>query len=130
MDLVARIRSAIPADVHEARDLLQIRESLIDQALTEARRVRSTAEEDARSLVKESEITREARNHSDELTAEAQRRAQHILDEADAGAGRRRAEADDYAQTCLQQLEEELARLLDTVHHGIEKLEFEREPSA
>ena len=126
MDLVARIRSAIPADVHEARDLLQIRESLIDQALTEARRVRSTAEEDARSLVKESEITREARNHSDELTLEAQ----HILDEADAEASRRRAEANDYAQTSLQQLEEELARLLDTVHHGIEKLELEREPSA
>ncbi|MBI2856580.1 MAG: hypothetical protein HYX93_07025 [Chloroflexi bacterium] len=129
-ELVARIRSAIPVDIQEAQDLLQMRESLINQALTEARRIRSAAEEEARSLVKENEIAKEARKHSDELTTEAQRRAQRILDEAESQASSRRAGADEYAQIALQKLEEELTGLLETVRHGIEVLEVEREPSA
>lgn len=129
VDLVSKIRSAIPVDIQEAQELLQMRENLINQALLEARRIKSTADEEARTLIKESEITKEAQKGSEEIAADTQRRAQHILDEADAQARDRRARADEYAQATLQGLEEELARLLDTVHHGIALLEVEREPS-
>ena len=49
-DLLMQIRAAIPTDVQEAQDLLGMRQNLIDQALVETRRIKTSAEEDARNL--------------------------------------------------------------------------------
>lgn len=128
-ELLGQIRAALPTDIQEAQELLQMRENLINQAIMEARRIKNAAEEDARARVGESEITKEARKQSEEFVEEAQRKAQRILDETDAQANTRRASADQYAQAALQKLEEELSQVLDTVRHGIEILDAEKEPS-
>ena len=39
-ELVSQIQAALPADLQEAQDFLQMRENLINQALSEARRIR------------------------------------------------------------------------------------------
>jgi len=128
-ELLTQIRSSIPEDVQEAQDLLQMRESLINQALLEARQIRSTSEAEAKARVTESEVTKGAEKLSEEIIEEAQRRAQRVLDETDNQAVRRRSGADEYAQTTLQQLEEELSKVLATIRHGIESMEVEKEPS-
>ena len=108
--------------------LLQMRENVINQALLEAKRIRSTAEEEVRDRVTESEITKAARKQSEETIEEAQRKAQRILDETDTQANARRAGADQYAQATLLKLEQELAKVIDTVHNGIEVMDAVREP--
>ena len=82
-ELVSQIQTALPADLQEAQDFLQMRENLINQALSEARRIRTSSEDEARNRVGESEVLKEARKQSDDIVAAAQQRAQRILDEAD-----------------------------------------------
>jgi hypothetical protein len=129
-ELVRQIRVAIPADIQEARDLLQMRENVINQALLEAKRIRNVAEEEARARVTENEITKDARKQSEETIEEAQRTAQRILDETDTQANARRAGADQYAQATLLKLEQELAQVIDTIRNGIEAMDAEKEPSS
>ena len=129
-DLARQIRVAIPADIQEAQDLLQMRENVISQALLEAKRIRSAAEEEARARVAENEITKDARKQSEEIIEEAQGKAQRILDETDTQANARRAGADQYAQATLQKLEQELAQVINTIRNGIQVMDVEKEPSA
>jgi len=129
-ELVRQIRVAIPADIQEARDLLQMRENVINQALLEAKRIRNVAEEEARARVTENEITKDARKQSEETIEEAQRTAQRILDDTDTQANARRAGADQYAQATLLKLEQELAQVIDTIRNGIEAMDAEKEPSS
>jgi len=129
-ELVRQIRLAIPADIQEAHDLLQMRESVISQALLETNRIRSTVEEEARARVAESEITKDARRQSEEIIEEAQNRAQRILDETDIQANARRAGADQYALATLQNLEQELAQVINTIRNGMQVMDTEKEPSA
>jgi len=129
-ELVNQLRVAIPVDIQEAQDLLQMREDVINQALLEARRIRSTAEKEAMDRVTESEITKDARKQSEEIIEEAQRKAQRILDESDTQANARQAGADQYAQATLQKLEEELTQVVNTIRNGIQVMDTEKEPSA
>ncbi|MBF8266863.1 MAG: hypothetical protein HW388_371 [Dehalococcoidia bacterium] len=129
-DLVAQMREAMPSDIQEAQELLQMRENLINQALMEARRIKTIAEGEAKARVNESEITKAALKSSDEMVAEAQRRAQRILDEANAQANARRAGANEYAQATMQQLEGELLEVLSTVRRGLDVLDGGKKPSA
>ena len=128
-ELMSQINSSLPADLQEAQDFLQMRENLINQALLEARRIRSSSEEEARSRVADSEIIEEAKKLSEEIVGEAQRRAQRILDETAVQVKNSRAEADQYAQVTLRQLEEDLNRLLTTVRRGIDSIQGAKEPS-
>ena len=128
--LMSQIRAAVPAEIQEAQDLLQMRENVINQALLEARGIRSAAEEEARARVTENEITKDARIQSENIIEEAQRKAQRILDETDIQTGARRTGADQYAQATLQKLEAELSQLITTIRHGIEVMDAEKEPSA
>jgi len=129
-DLVNQIRSAVPEDIQEAQDLLQMRERLINQALLEARHIKSASEDEAKSRVTESEITKEAKKRSEDIIEEARRRAQRVLDETDTQVTTRRAGADKYTQETLLKLEEALSQILTTIRHGIEVTETEKEPSA
>ena len=128
-ELMGQINASLPADLQEAQDFLQMRENLINQALLEARRIRSSSEEEARTRVSESEIIEEAKKLSEEIVGEAQRRAQRILDETAVQVKNSRAEADQYAQVTLRQLEEDLNRLLTTVRRGIDSIQGAKEPS-
>ena len=125
-ELVSQIQTALPADLQEAQDFLQMRENLINQALSEARRIRTSSEDEARNRVGESEVLKEARKQSDDIVAAAQQRAQRILDEADVQATARRADADKYAQSTLLKLEEELSQVLSTIRRGIDAMSATR----
>lgn len=101
LELVDRLRTAIPAEVKEAHHLLDQRDQILDQARAEARR----------SL--------EERGLLDALEKERRQ----ILDEADREAERIRTEADRYARSVLIDLQERLDKFQNSVRNGIEALQ-------
>lgn len=129
-DLVAQMRVAVPADIEEAHELLEMRESLISQAIQEARQIRNTSEQHAKTRVTESEITKDANKQSEEIIEEAIRKAQNVLDATDTQANDRRVSADQYAHDTLVRLEEEICKILTTIRHGIDTVEVEKETSS
>ena len=125
-----QLRESVPVDLREAQELLQMRDRVINQALTEANRVKSAADEDAKMRVAESEVTRDAQNQADMMILEAQSRAERVLSEAQAKASARIEGADSYALETLQQLEEDLTETVNTVRRGLESLNAQREKSS
>ena len=129
LDVVDQIRVAVPTEVREAQEFLQKRESLINQSLLEARRIKTAADADSKSRVQDSEIVKEARRRSEEILTEAQRKAGRITAEAEKESSDRVAGADKYARESLYKLEVQLTAILASVRKGIEVLEAEREPA-
>lgn len=125
-----QLRESVPVDLREAQELLQMRDRVINQALTEANRVKSAADEDAKMRVAESEVARDAQNQADMMILEAQSRAERVLSEAEAKARARIEGADSYALETLQQLEEDLTETVNTVRRGLESLNAQREKSS
>ena len=125
-----QLRESVPVDLREAQELLQMRDRVINQALTEANRVKSAADEDAKMRVAESEVTRDAQNQADMMILAAQSRAERLLSEAEAKARARVEGADSYALETLQQLEEDLTETVNTVRRGLESLNAQREKSS
>jgi hypothetical protein len=124
LEMVDQLRVAVPQDVSEAEEVLRKREDLLNQSLGEARRIRTVAENEYRSLVDENELVKEAEKRAAKIIEEAQEKAQSILDIADRDALDRRSSANQYAQDVLYRLEQEVASLLTTVRHGIQAIEL------
>ena len=138
------LRTSIPADIQEAREILTQKESIINQAHLEARRVTESAGQEAKAAIEEarqeqalrvndSEIFREAQELADQtnqkalqesqdVAKDAQRRAIQIVDEAESAAAIRREGADQYARETLFDLEERLSGQLSQVRLGIDAL--------
>ncbi|HEX6291362.1 MAG TPA: hypothetical protein VFZ66_19415 [Herpetosiphonaceae bacterium] len=101
MDIVDRLRTAIPAEVRDAHRLLDQRDQILDDARSEARRML-----EERGLLE---------------TFEKERR--QMLDEAERDAERIRTEADRYARSVLLELQERLDKLQTSVRNGIAALQ-------
>ena len=86
--------------------------------MLDARRVRASAQTEARTLVDESELTRSAKKRADEIVAEGEERAARMLQIAEQQARKKMAGVDQYAQDSLVQLEQQLLNVLNTVHAG------------
>ena len=103
LDIVDRLRTAIPTEVREAHRLLDQRDQIVEQAQMQARRAL-----EERGLLE---------------TLDKERR--QILDEADREAERIRTEADRYARSVLMDLQDRLDKLQTSVRNGIEALQPE-----
>ena len=122
ISIVNQIRSSLPAEIAEAKEMLEMRENLINQAVLESRRIKNSAENEAQSMVTDSQITKEAEKRSLDIEAEASERAKDTLENDIFHAERRLSEADNYAKDTLQNLHANLTNLLETVEHGLEVL--------
>ena len=145
----SELSESVPSDILEAKEILTQKESIINQSLLEARRVKDTAEEEARIIksaamqehaekVDDTEIVRaahgkaekinqEAVQQAHEIVQDAQRAASRIVGDADKAAVIRREGADQYARETLFNLEERLASQLGQVRRGIDALGIEVE---
>ena len=146
------IRTVMPADVQEARQILLQKDSILNQAYLEAQRVKTSAEEtvtaeleaaqqEHRTKVGESEVTKTATNQAQEkmdqamteaedIVQDAQRRAYRIISESEDVATSRREGADQYAREVLFSLEEQLSEILGQIRRGIDTLRPEVDPLA
>jgi vacuolar-type H+-ATPase subunit H len=103
LDIVDRLRTAIPTEVKEAHRLLDQRDRILAEAQTQARRAL-----EERGMLE---------------TLEKERR--QILDEAEREAERIRMEADRYARSVLVDLQDRLDKLQTSVRNGIQALQPE-----
>tara|TARA_B100000029_G_C17398093_1_gene895996 strand:- start:253 stop:786 length:534 start_codon:yes stop_codon:yes gene_type:complete len=120
--ILNQIKSSLPTEISEAKEMLEMRENLINQAVLESRRIKDSAENEARSMITDSAITKEAEKRSLDIEAQASERARDTLENANFHAGRRLLEADNYAKDTLQNLHANLTSLLETIEHGLEVL--------
>ncbi len=138
------IRTVMPADVQEARQILLQKDSILNQAYLEAQRVKTTAEEEVAAELKaareehqvkvgESEVTRtattkaqetmdHAMSEAEDIVQDAQKRAYRIISESEDVAAARREGADQYAREVLFSLEEQLSEILGQIRRGIDTL--------
>lgn len=151
INLGDEMRRSVPADMQEANEVIKMKESIINQAYMEAKRIRGVAEEEATALssaaqqehaskVDDSEILRAAELKGQEIREEAayeaqqilqdsQRKAYRMINESDSAAVSRRDGADHYAREVLFNLEEQMADVLGQVRRGIDALKLEIEAS-
>lgn len=111
LDLLDRIRNAIPEEVKRAEWLNAEKDRVIREGQAEAERMLAQAQEYINKMVSESEITRRAKEQRDRIIAEAEEQARAIEQEARA-----------YAQSVLANLQEALERTLEVVRRGREEL--------
>jgi len=122
MDVVDKMRVAMPQDLRDAEAILKKRDTILEQVLGEARSVKQAAEEESSRLIEEGTINIEVNKQVEKLFVDAQERAQKLLEEAEAEATERRNGADSYIRESLLKLETEMAAILDRIRRGMDIL--------
>lgn len=126
IEKIEQLRVAIPANIRQARNILERGQQAIAEAEATAGRIVADAEREAEERVSQSTVTRAAQERAYQIEAEAQERARRILTAAQADAERGLAEAaeraraqeedaDRYAQAVLNGLEERLRAFLGSI---------------
>jgi conjugal transfer/entry exclusion protein len=127
-ELVDQMRLVIPRDIKEAEEVLLKREDLLNQALVEARRIRTSAESEFRSRVEDSELVKESQEQVVKILEDAEEKSKNILKTAHAQGKVQRASSDQYSQDVLYKLEQRVSDILSTVRHGIDTLDKHEKP--
>ena len=104
LNLINAIKVGLPSSIAEAKRLVAARDEFIGNAKREAEAMRKSAEEKARLLVDEQEITRVARSRSSEMISAAEARSAEL-----------RKVASDYVDDLMRQTEDNLAASLKTI---------------
>ncbi len=134
LDLIDRMRVAVPKEVYDAREVVEKRDEVLEDARSEASRLITRAKEEVETRLKDNEVVKaadekahqllmEAKARVDELSREAEQQAAARLDDAQEAAKEEMREADVYALQTLKKLETELQGFIATVQKGMETLE-------
>ena len=134
LDVIDRMRVAVPREVYDARDVLQRREQVVQAAQQEAAHLVEESKVEIEKRLEQTEVVKAAEERARELLAEAQTRAQDLLkgaeeqargrlDDAQQSSRSQMREADVYALQTLKRLEQELDGFMTTVRKGINALE-------
>jgi cell division septum initiation protein DivIVA len=134
LDLIDRMRVAVPKEVYDAREVIEKREEVLADASAEASRLIARAQEEVETRLKETEVVKAAEERARQILAHAQARMEELsreaeaqaaarLDDAQASAREQMREADVYALQTLKKLETELSGFITTVQRGMETLE-------
>jgi len=109
--VIDTMRISIPKEVEEAQRLNRGRERILAQAQEQARRIVDSTRKQAEQMTGRHELIQGARSEAMDILTRAQKEAE-----------RYQLEADTYAFEVLSELEEQLSRVLLTVHNGMELL--------
>jgi len=134
LDLIDRMRVAVPKEVYDAREVIEKRDEVLADATAEASRIIARAKEEVEERLKETEVVKAAEERARhilagaqerllELSREAEAQAAARLDDAQEAAREQMREADVYALQTLRKLETELSEFIATVHRGVDTLE-------
>jgi len=147
--LIEALKTSLPAEIQEAKEVLSQKDSILNQAYLESQRMKTAGEEQVAAHVEaahhehlakvdESEIVAAANTRAQEITDEAMEESQAILQDAqkraygsvntaDQVAASRREGADQYAREVLFSLEEQLSEILGQIRRGIDLLPMKTE---
>ena len=107
LSLLDEIKAQLPIELAEAKRLLAARDEFVGNAKREAEAIRKAAEEQARHLVEEQEITRIARAHANEIITNSEGKSRELV----------RA-ANEYVDDALRRTEEAVASALSEVRQS------------
>jgi F0F1-type ATP synthase membrane subunit b/b' len=96
---IDEIRLNLPSEIKQARNLVNDRKIILNDAKAEADSIIKKAEEKARNLVSQQEITRQAQEKANEIMANAQTKSKEL-----------RNTTNDYVDNMLSNLEELLSK--------------------
>ncbi|NPV06617.1 MAG: hypothetical protein HPY83_01485 [Anaerolineae bacterium] len=108
LDLIDRIRSALPAELAEAQRIKNARERILAQAEAEAEDLRKLGRQQLEQAAAESEAVALARVQAEEIVQDGERRAREMA-----------AAAIEYSMSIYQRLEEDLSALLEDLRFRI-----------
>ena len=142
--LAEAVQAAVPANIQEAEEVLRQKDSIINQAYLEAQRIKTSAEQEARDIIKDSKTEHEQRvqetqvlktakvesdqiindsvAESNKMKQDAQKKLYDMQLDAESIANSTRDGADAYAREVLCNLEEQLAESLGRIRRGIDAL--------
>ncbi len=134
IDLIDRMRVAVPREVYDAREMLEKKDELLREAQEEAKVLLAEARAKLDERINKTSVVKASEERSKEIVTKAQERAQELLrgaeeqargrlDDAQVSARAQMREADVYALQTLKKLEQELDGFLNTVRRGIDTLE-------
>jgi len=136
LELIDQLRVAIPANIRQAREVMQRQEQTLADADAEARNIIASAQQELQRRLSDSSIAREAQAESDRLRREAQAHADGIVREAQIRADQDLAQAkdlakqqivdaDQYALAVLTRLDRQMSAFLGSVRQGIDAMQAE-----
>jgi vacuolar-type H+-ATPase subunit H len=134
LDLIDRMRVAMPADIRGAREVLQRQEEILAETQEEAGRIIARAQAEVEERLKKEAVVKAAGERAQQIVREGEERAQALvgdaetqarerLDEAEKGAQQQMEEADLYALQTMRRLETQLNNFLNTIRKGLEAME-------
>ena len=109
LDLLDDVRAQFPVEFAEARKLLANRNEYLASAKREAELMRKQAEEQARQMVGETQLMRQASQQSADLTRQTEQKTAEQLRAADAQARDLKRAAEQYCDDLLRRAEEAVA---------------------
>ena len=107
LNLLDEIKAQLPAEVAEARRLVNARNEVIGNAKREAEAIRKAAEDRARELVEEQEIVVAAKTRSNEVLSQAESRTRELY-----------RVANEYVDDALRRTEEAINSALSEVRQS------------
>lgn len=107
LDMIEEIKNQLPAEITEARRLVSRRDEFIQNAKKEGESIRKMAETQARKLVDEQEIVRQAEAKAKQMIATAESRSREI-----------QKAMNEYVDETLRGAEESAAQALDIVRNS------------
>ncbi len=105
--LMDQLREAMPAEIKEAKRLLTDRTRILDEANKEGQKIIEQAKTYGMKLTDENIITRQAKEHANEIIGQAQKSAQEL-----------RLSAVQYADDVFRYLETSAEKTLETIKQG------------
>jgi len=117
LDLLDDLRRGLPEEMDHARQLLEKRESVLEEGRREAERMMERTRSERDSIIGNTDVSREARGAAERMLEQARREAEQI-----------RAEADDYVDQKLANFEVVLTKTLQAVGRGRDKMRGSSSP--
>src|SRR5712692_3285683 len=115
LDLIDQLRVAIPANIRQARDLMQRRTQALAEAEQEAARIVDSAQREADRRLAETGVIRQAEERARQIIAEAESKAAARLADIAEQARLQQEEADRYALAILTRLDTQISTFLVSV---------------
>jgi vacuolar-type H+-ATPase subunit H len=134
LELVDQMRSTVPWEVQDARQIVAERDAILEEARREGEGIIHRAELEAQQRLDETALVAAAEREAQQIVDRAHERAQQLIDEAqdqhqarlrqaEQAANNQMDEADRYALEMLRRLEQQLSAFTTTVKAGIDALE-------
>ena len=137
LDVIDQMRLAVPTDLRQAQQIIEMRDQIIEEAHGTARQTIERTEAERARRLDENSIVKEAQDRGQQMLMDSEARARQIIAEADATAAEHMSEAaeaaskqlddaDQYALEVLSRLESQLQAFLDSIGVSISSLREKR----